>query len=73
MPESRETEREAALVARNHDRWIVWKSRPVATRSASNHQWPAPRGYEETVIADTWDELDELLTTQDDLDRAHAS
>ena len=67
------TERQqAAQVAATHPGWIVWTDRPVATRASGNHQWPAPRGYEETIVADDWTQLDEALTAQDDNDKARA-
>jgi hypothetical protein len=63
---------EATGIARRHPGWIVWSSRPTATR-ARRRQPPRNDGvFAMTVEAASWAELDELLTVQDRADEDYA-
>jgi hypothetical protein len=59
------TELAAAEIARRHPGWIVWKSRPTATR-ARTKAVPCNDGvFAMTVEAASWAELDATLAEQD--------
>jgi hypothetical protein len=63
---------QAAEITERHPGWIVWNSRPTATR-ASRKQPPRNDGvFAMTVEASSWPELDELLTVQDQADEDYA-
>jgi hypothetical protein len=58
----------ATATAERHPGWIVWNSRPTATR-ARTRQPPRSDGvFAMTVEAATWPELDAKLTEQDEAD-----
>jgi hypothetical protein len=62
----------ATEIANRHPGWIVWASRPTATR-ARRKQPPRNDGvFAMTVEAASWPELDELLTVQDQADEDYA-
>jgi hypothetical protein len=55
----------AEVIAGRHPGWIVWKSRPTATR-ARTRSVPRNDGvFAMTVEAGTWPELDAKLAEQD--------
>jgi hypothetical protein len=63
----------ASEIAQRHPNWVVWTSRPTATRAGNQ---TAPRGdglFAVTVVADTWDDLDAKLTEQDENDADQAT
>jgi hypothetical protein len=63
-----EDARQATEIARKHPGWIVWASRPTATRA---HTRARPRNdgvFAMTVDAASWAELDAKLTEQDQAD-----
>jgi hypothetical protein len=67
-----EDAQQAAEIAERHHGWIVWNSRPTATR-ARRRQPPRNDGvFAMTVEAASWTELDELLTVQDQADEDYA-
>jgi hypothetical protein len=62
----------ASAVAARHGGWLVWTSRPTATRAGNQ---VAPRDdavFAVTVEAATWAELDEKLAEQDANDATRA-
>jgi hypothetical protein len=64
----------ALAVAERHPGWLVRANRPMATRSAGHHHKPdaSDAVYAETVIADSWRELDDELAEQDANDERYA-
>jgi hypothetical protein len=58
----------ATEIAARHPGWIVWKSRPTATRAGTRVRFRNDGVFAMTVEAATWQELDMLLTVQDDAD-----
>ena len=63
-----ENAQQAAEIARKHPGWIVWASRPTATR-ASTRARPRNDGvFAMTVEAASWPELDARLAEQDQAD-----
>ncbi len=64
----------AAAIAEKHTGWIVWTSKPIATRGAGiHHHRNPPPGYCQTIVADDWTQLDRELAAQDANDAAHPS
>jgi hypothetical protein len=62
------TELTAAEIAGRHPGWVVWKSRPTATRARTK---AIPRNdgvFAMTVEAPSWAELDARLADQDQAD-----
>lgn len=64
----------ATAIAERHPGWTVRASRPMATRAAGNHRRADPQDgtYAETVITDTWRQLDDELAEQDQNDERWA-
>lgn len=62
----------ASDIAQRHPGWLVWTSRPIATRAATGRP-PLDDGvWAATVIADDWAELEAKLAEQDANDAAQA-
>jgi hypothetical protein len=65
-----EDAQQAAEIARRHPGWIVWASRPTATRARTRAR-ARPRNdgvFAMTVEAASWPELDAKLAEQDQAD-----
>jgi hypothetical protein len=60
----------AAEIARRHTGWVVWASRPAATRAAAGQPPRNDGTWAATLVCDTWEELDSQLAEQDQADRA---
>jgi hypothetical protein len=60
----------AAAIARRHAGWVVWTSRPVATRAATGRPPRNDGTWAATLVCDTWEELESKLAEQDQADRA---
>jgi hypothetical protein len=58
----------AEVIAERHPGWIVWSSRPTATRARTRARFRNDSVFAMTVEASTWQELDVKLTLQDDAD-----
>lgn len=58
----------ATEIATRHPGWIVWASRPSATRASTRAHYRNDGVFAMTVEAATWHELDVALTLQDDAD-----
>ena len=68
-----EDAQQATQVARKHPGWIVWASRPTATRARTRARPRNDGVFAMTVEAASWPELDEKLAEQDQADaRAQA-
>ena len=63
----------ATEVAQRHPNWVVWTSRPTATRAGNQVAPKDDAVFAVTVEAGTWDDLDAKLTEQDENDAAHAT
>lgn len=65
----------AEELAEAHAGWIIWKTKPIATRASGNHRQPSRLDgtYAETLVGDDWDDLDGKLTEQDDNDAARSN
>jgi hypothetical protein len=59
----------AAEIARRHTAWVVWTSRPVATRTAAGQPPRNDGTWAATLVCDTWEELESRLAEQDQADR----
>jgi hypothetical protein len=59
---------QATEVARRHPGWIVWASRPTATRARTRAQPRNDGVFAMTVEAASWPELDARLAEQDQAD-----
>jgi hypothetical protein len=67
-----EDAQQATEIARKHSGWIVWASRPTATRARTRARPRNDGVFAMTVEAASWAELDAKLTEQDQADaRAH--
>jgi hypothetical protein len=64
----------ATELAKAHTGWIIWETRPIATRARGNHRQPSRLDgtYAETLVGDNWDDLDGKLTEQDANDAARS-
>ena len=63
----------ATEIAQRHPNWVVWSSRPTATRAGNQ---TAPQGdglFAVTVEAGSWADLDAKLTEQDKNDADQAT
>lgn len=61
-------------LAHAHTGWIIWETRPIATRSPKIHRRPSRLDgiYAETVVGADWADLDDKLTEQDANDIARS-
>ena len=58
----------ATEVSERHPGWIVWTSRPTATRGRTKQRPRNDGVFAMTVEASTWPELDAKLAEQDEAD-----
>jgi hypothetical protein len=63
-----EDAQQAAEVARRHRGWVVWASRPTATRARTRVRPRSDGVFAMTVEAASWAELDAGLAEQDQAD-----
>jgi hypothetical protein len=63
-----ENAQQAAEIARKHPGWIVWASRPTATRARTRARPRNDGVFAMTVEAASWPELDARLAEQDQAD-----
>jgi hypothetical protein len=59
---------DATQIAERHPGWIVWASRPTATRARTSGRFRNDGVFAMTVEASTWPELDARLAEQDEAD-----
>jgi hypothetical protein len=63
-----EDARQATEIAKRHQGWIVWASRPTATRARTRARPRNDGVFAMTVEAASWPELDARLAEQDQAD-----
>jgi primase-polymerase (primpol)-like protein len=63
----------ATEIAKRHPGWIVWNSRPTATRARKRARFRNDGVFAMTVEASTWSELDAKLAEQDAHDAEFAA
>jgi hypothetical protein len=63
-----EDEQQATEIAQRHPGWIVWASRPTATRASTRQPPRNDNVFAMTVEAASWTELDATLAEQDEAD-----
>jgi hypothetical protein len=68
MPVMTEDAQQATEIARKHPGWIVWASRPTATRGRTRQRPRNDGVFAMTVEAASWADLDAMLAEQDQAD-----